>query len=249
MLKSGRKGLIKMLKNLMLALLVFCLAAPAQSALLNEDKTQIVVSGQATVKAAADVSYVMLGVERLEQTASEAQDIVARKMNNILASLKKIGIPKDKIETTRVSLRPHYEYKNRQNVLAGYIARNQIRVSVEKLDDLGRTVDAAVTAGASNIDNISFGIKDESVYKKAALQKAFADAKDKAVIIAAAAGLKLEKLVSVQESGARVILPQVDYRSMAKGSALESSQAPTPIIPGDIQVRGSLSVVYACSKL
>jgi uncharacterized protein YggE len=233
-----------MLKILACLLTILALSLPGQAALLKGDQTTIAISGKGIVKAMADVAYVGAGVERSEKTATEAQQKAAQKMNNIIASLTKMGIPKDKIETTRVSLHPKYEYEGRKRVFVGYTARNQIKITVDKLDDLGKIVDAAIAAGATNVDNISFSIKDEAVYKKAALQKAFNDAQGKAEIIAAAAGQVLEKIVKIQEAEVRVS-PIVGMRALAAEGVGEAAE--TPVLPGKVEVRGSLTVIYECS--
>lgn len=235
-----------MLRTLVCLLIILALVFPSQAALLKGDATKIVVAGKGIVKAKADVAYVMLGVERTEMTATEAQKIVAQKMNNIVASLKKLGIPEDKIETTSVRLYPKYEYDRGRRSLVGYTARNQIKVTVDKLDDLGKIIDASVAAGATNVNNISFSIKDEAPFKNAALQKAFNDAKGKAETIAAASGLVLTRIKSIQEAGAQVIRPVSGIRALqAEGMG---AAAETPISPGKIEVRGNLTVVYECTK-
>jgi len=231
-----------MLRNLVILAAVLALALPCPAALLKGDGTQITVSGRGEVKARPDVAYVTIGVERTEKTAAEAQGIVARKMTAIQASLKKLGIKENKIETTQVSLYPAYQYDKGKRTLIGYTARNQIRVTVDKLADTGKVIDTAVSAGATNIQSIAFSLKDESSFRNAALKKAFEEAKGKAESIAAAAGLSIKRILRVQEAGARVIPPVSSMRAMAA----EAAAPTTPVSPGDVEVHGSLTVVYEC---
>ena len=231
-------------KILFAVLLLSLLPLPTRAALLKGDETQIAVSGTGVVKAEPDAAYVSIGVERTEKTATEAQQIVAQNMKNVQAGLKKMGIKDDKIETTSVTLTPAYEYDKGKRTLIGYTARNQIKVTIDKLDDVGRIIDGSISAGATNVYNISFSIKDEGPSKKAALKKAFEDAKGKAEAIAAAAGLTLTKILSIQEAGARIIPPASNFRALAAEGA---GAAETPVSPGEIEVRGDLSVVYECA--
>ena len=246
MVKSLPKELIKMLKTSICLLMILALAFPGQAALLKGDETNVVVSGQGIIKAEADVAYVTLGVERTEETATKAQNVAAQKMNNILASLKKMGIPKDKIETTRISLYPQYKYDKGKRDLIGYTARNQIKVTVDKLDNVGKVIDSSIAAGANNVNNISFSVKEESSFKITALRKAFEDAKAKAETIAAASGLVLSKIKSIQESGARVIPSISSMRTLAAEGV--GAAAETPVSPGKIEIHGNLTVVYECAK-
>ncbi|MFC1540606.1 SIMPL domain-containing protein [Candidatus Margulisiibacteriota bacterium] len=230
-----------MLKTLACLLMVLALTLPGHSALLQADKTQIAISGTGIVKAQPDVAYIQVAVERTEKTAAQAQQITAGKMNNILASLEKSGINKDQIETTQVSLRPKYEYVQRNRKFVGYSARNQIRITVEQLKELGRIIDATIAAGATDLNQISFSIKDQAVYKNAALQKAFQNAKEKAETIAAAAGQTLEKIVRIQEAEAQV-RPVIGMRAFQVEA--NAGEAETPIAPGQVEIRGNLTVVY-----
>ena len=234
-----------MLKTSVCLLAILALSLPSQAALLKDDETNIAVSGKGIIKAEADVAYVTLGVERMEETATKAQKVAAQKMNNVLASLKKMGIPKDKIETTRVSLQPSYQYDKGKRTLVGYTASNQIKVTVDKLDDIGKIIDSSIAAGANNVNNIRFSVKEESTFKKAALKKAFGDAKAKAEVIAAASGLVLSKIMSIQEAGARIIPPVSSMRTLAAEGV--GAAAETPVSPGKIEIHGNLTVIYECS--
>ena len=157
-----------------------------------------------------------------------------------------MGIPKDKIETTQISLYPKYEYIKRKRNLVGYTARNQIKVTIDNLDKVGIIIDSSIAAGANNVNNIRFSVKEESTFKKAALKKAFEDAKAKAEVIAAASGLKLSKIRSIQEAGARVIPPFSSMRTLAAEGV--GTAAETPVSPGKIEIHGNLTLVYECAK-
>ena len=235
-----------MLKTLVCSLMILALAFPSHAALLKGDETQIAVSGKGMVKAEPDVAYATLGVERTEKTATEAQQLMARKMNNIQSSLKKMGIKDDKIETTSVTLSPAYQYEKGKRTLIGYTARNQIKVTIDKLDEVGKIIDASIAAGATNVNRISFSLKEESAFKKAALKKAYEEAKGKADTIAAAAGLSLTKIKSIQEAGARIIPPPSNVRAFAAEAV--GAGAETPITPGKVEVHGNLTVIYECDK-
>lgn len=207
--------------------------------------TQIVVSGKGIVKTKADLSYVTVAIEQTEKTASQAQNRAAQIMKNVLAALRKAGISKDKIQTTSFRLNPKYKYIKGQRNLIGYTATNQIRVTLNDLTKVGKIIDTAIAAGANNVSNITFTVKDDAPHKRAALKKAFNNAKEKAKAIASAAGLTLKKIINISESGARVITPYLGVRAMKAESGME---AETPIIPGKVEVRGSLTIVYECVK-
>lgn len=205
---------------------------------------EIAVSGKGIIEAKADLAYIDIGVEQTDKSAVKAQQATSQNMQKVVDSLKKIGIPNNKIETEQINLYPQYRYDNRQRTLTGYTASNTIKVTVEKLDMLGRIIDTAISAGANNINRIIFSVKEEAPFKREALQKAFKDAKAKAEAIAKASGLILAKIKQIHESGAQII-PQVqklaEYRAEGLGGAAE-----TPVSPGNIKIQGDLTVIYEC---
>ncbi|MBU0672793.1 MAG: SIMPL domain-containing protein [Candidatus Margulisbacteria bacterium] len=240
--RGKRRGfqIIRKPRSLFAGFLILLLFFPSQVAFAESDSPQIIITGNGIVKAEADIAYISITVERTELAATEAQKIAAKKMNNVLASLKKMGIPKDKIETTDFDLRAKYEYQGGKRVFIGYTASNQIRVTLDDLDQLGKTIDAAIAGGATNVDNVRFSVKNSAPHKKTALEKAFRAAKEKAEILTKASGLKLIKILRIQEAQAQVI--DGGLRAFkSEGEALN-----TPIIPGKIEVQGNLTVVYEC---
>jgi uncharacterized protein YggE len=243
-LKFHEKELIKMLKTIASLFLVLALTFNAQAAPAEDGKTTITVSGSGSTNSAPDAAYVNITVENTRPTAGEAQQTTARSMTAIMASLKNNGITKDGIETSSIALHPKYEYVQRKRVMTGYTSQNQVRVTLYKLDSLGKVIDAAINAGATQVDSVRFSLKDESAHKKDALQKAFRDAEGKAQAIAAASGRKLGNILRIQESSARVS-PIMGMRAMAAEST--DAAAETPISPGKVEVQADLSVVYELS--
>jgi len=235
-----------MLKYFWILIILLLTVIPSQVALpLLGEKPELAVTGKGEVLASADIAYLQIAVERTEKTATEAQDTVARKSQNILASLEKIGVKKDKIETASFNLYPKYEYEKGESKFIGYTASNQIKVTIENPEDIGKVIDAAIAAGATNVSGLNFSVKDETPYKKIALQKAFEDAKGKAEILASSSGQILDKIQRIQESEVGIISPLAEARVMAAGAG---GGAETPITPGKVKVQARIEVTYELAK-
>jgi|GEM_PF-197991 len=131
-------------------------------------------------------------------------------------------------------------------VMVGYQTTHILSVEVEELDSGGDIIDAAVAAGATEIDYISFTLKTETrdALEKSLLEDAAADAKSKAMEIAQGLGMSLGKAVSAGESADYYYdYPRYDYAyAMEAGSAAPS----TSVSPGQISVTAS---VYASFEL
>ena len=235
-----------MLKTFIFLFGVLALALPYPAAPLEDEETTIAVAGKGVVKINPDVVYLWTGVEKTEKNAQEAQKVVIQKINDILASLSKMRIPKDKIETTRVTLQPEFKYDKGKRTLVGYTARNQIKVTIDKLDDVGKIIDISIASGATNISNIMFSVKDETPYKKSALKKAFDDAKAKAEIIANASDLILTRIKRIQEAEAQLISPVRGIRAFQAEARVGGAE--TPVLPGKLEVHGNLTVIFECKR-
>ena len=225
---------------------VLALGLSYPAAPLESEETTIVVAGKGVVKINPDVAYLWIGAEKIENNAEEAQKAVTQKINDILASLDKMKIPKDKIETTRITLHPEFKYDKGKRTLVGYTARNQVKVTIDKLDDVGKIIDISIASGATDISRIMFSVKDEAPYKEAALKKAFDDAKAKAENIASASDLILTRIKRIQEVEARVISPAREI--MAFQAQARVAEVETPVLPGKLEVHGNLTVIFECKR-
>ncbi|MDD5383031.1 MAG: SIMPL domain-containing protein, partial [Candidatus Margulisbacteria bacterium] len=94
--------------------------------------------------------------------------------------------------------------------------------------------------------SINFSVKDISPFKKAALQKAFTGAKEKAEIIAASSGLILKRIKSILEAEAQVIPPAGNLRAFAAEGMGAGGE--TPVAPGNVEIRGGLTIIYDCGE-
>jgi uncharacterized protein YggE len=137
-------------------------------------------------------------------------------------------------------LTPTYRYpQGGKPEIVGYTASNTVRIKSSRLDQVGRLIDAAMQAGANNVNRLVFTLKDEQAAQLEALRTASAKAKEKAEAIAASLGLKVVKISSITE-GERAIQPVFRQAMAARGEALAA--APTPVEPGTVQIRSTVTL-------
>ena len=98
----------------------------------------IVTRGEGTIKRAPDQAFVSIAAESRASTPAEAQRLAAEAMTSVQAALKKAGIAADAIKTTGYSLQPDMEWVDGRSRVRGYIARNQVEVRVDALDEARR---------------------------------------------------------------------------------------------------------------
>ena len=209
---------------------------------------QLVVEGQGEVQVAPDMAYVTLGVNRRDGSAKKAQSEVNMALEDILKRMKRIKIPAENIQTSRLTLNPIYDRSNRGEEyprVTGYDANYTLTLRVEDLDRLGSLIDSALEGGSNRLQGVRFDLKDDAVAKSSALRKAVESARKKANVLAAAAGVNLLSILQIQESGAA--LPQPRF-SQVRAMRTEMAGAPTQIMPGTLTVRASVTITWAIGQ-
>jgi uncharacterized protein YggE len=114
------------------------------------------------------------------------------------------------------------------------VARNSVEVRVDDVARAGDVLDAAVGSGATSVSGVRFDLKDRSVVERDALRKAVADARARADAAASGAGMKVDRVVRIEEQ--RVALPEPRPMMMARQSMTADAGSP-PIVAGEIEVR------------
>ena len=197
----------------------------------------ITVSGAGSVKVTPNQAGFTFGVSSNAKTAAQALADNSTAMQKLIDALKAAGIPSDSLQTAYVSLSPMMA-ENGQAVVR-YTASNSVSVTISNLGRAGEIVDAAVAAGANQVDGPNLTVADQSSLYDTALKAAVADARAKALVLADASGLHVGAVASVQESGGAT---PVSY------DAAKAAPMPlTPIEPGTQEITASVTVVFEAS--
>jgi uncharacterized protein YggE len=205
----------------------------------------ITVNADAIISAEPDQAQIDIGVTTQARSAPDASKENADRAARVLAEVRKILSKSDEVRTSGYTLNPQYRYpKDGKPEIVGYVATNIVRIKMAKLDDVGKLIDAAMQAGANNINRLVFTLKDEEATRHEALRQASAKARAKADAIAASLGLKVVRVKTVTE-GERSFQPVV--RQMARAESL-AAQAPTPIEPGTVDVRSAVTLTVEVTE-
>jgi hypothetical protein len=226
----------------------FFVALVASASLAAEDpdderRPVIVVAGSAVVRAAPNQAFVTLGVESRDPNPGSAQRRNAAAMDAVYAKLKGAGIPTDALRTLSYGLLEDFDYETGKRVSKGFLARNSIEVRVDDLERIGEIIDVATAAGANSVGGVRFDVKDRTSLERDALSRATADARSRADAIAAGGGVRVGRLLRIEERGGFVPPPQPGP-FLAK-AAMDEAAPQTPILPGEIEVRAEVSLTAA----
>ena len=203
------------------------------------------VRGTAVVLAEPDVAVIHIEAENEGKTGAEAQQKTNEEIQKITSALLKAGIAKEKIITEHTGLHPIYDYtENGGRIFRGYMASAALSASTKNVKQAGKYVDAAINAGASRINGVSFDVENKTVYYAQALNDAVKNAASSAQAIAKACGRPLGEITEITENS-RNIHTEIFNGMPAKEEGAADSAAPQTSISYDkIRITADLSVSY-----
>lgn len=231
------------LRAMVIALPLALSAAFATTAAHAEDAKRdlfITVQGIGNIVVAPDQAMISGGVISEAATAAEALAANSKALAGVVEKLKAAGVAEKDMQTNGFSVQPKYtDYgkTDKAPVIDGYQVSNSISIKVRDMAKLGDLLDAMVASGSNAINGVSFIVSDADKRSDDARKAAVADARRKAELYAAAAGVKLGKVLSMSEGGAAV--PQPMYRMAAM-----SAEAAPPMLSGEETLSASVTIVY-----
>jgi hypothetical protein len=213
--------------------------APAGAAAGSRfEATTLDLSAEGEVHPTPDMATLTLGVTNEAPTAAEAMQATNAAMGRVIAAVKAAGVDARQIQTSSLNLSPQYTYaQNQPPKLTGYQASNEVTVTVLDLARVGPVADAVTGAGATNIGQISFGLRSRVPAENLARLAAVKALQDKAALYADASGYHIKRLVNLSEGGF-VTTPPPPIPLM-RAQAMEA--APTPVETGELTVRVQVS--------
>lgn len=228
-----------------LVVLLVGMTAPAvaQEMRMPAMERGVTTTGQAEVRLAPDRAWVTLGIEARAKKSRDAQQQAALVMQAVHRALTAAGIPADALRTVAFSLTPEWDYGPGRRTLRGYLVSNHVEVKIDDIGKVGDVLDDAIAAGANAVHGVRWDLREGEKVERDALRRAVEDAKQRAEVAVAAAGAKLGPVLRVHEQ--RVESPRpMDMRmlSVARGAAAAPE---TPISPGEIEIRASVTVTFS----
>ncbi|MCH4545629.1 SIMPL domain-containing protein [Rhizobium sp. WYCCWR 11279] len=225
-------------------------AAPAFAQEAKPREPVISVTGDGESSVAPDMAVVNLAVVKQAKTAREALDENNKAMNDVLAALKSGGIAERDLQTSGFSIQPQYNYpqpvdgQQQQPQLIGYQTINSVTVRLRDLAKLGAVIDQSVTLGINQGGEIQFTNDKPDAAIEEARKAAVADAVKRAKTLSEAAGVKLGRILEINENVPRA-MPQPVYRAtMMK----EASDAAVPVQGGENNYNVSVTVTFAIEQ-
>lgn len=217
----------------------------------------ISVSGEGEVMAAPDIATMSFTIQEESKNLSDAQNLASKKTTDVLAALKKVGIPDKDIKTDSYVSNPKYEYQQTstsvcmnsycppipgKQVIVGYQVSQSVSITVRNLDLVNNVVAALGQSQVSNMYGPNFAIDKVDDLTALARKQAIDKARAKAEVLARDLGVTLVRIVSFSEGGNSPIM----YATKSVGMAMAApAAAPAPELPqGEQKITSSVTVTY-----
>ena len=160
-----------------------------------------VFSGEGKVVSKADIAAVYLSIVTESATSKSAQDDNSKKSKAVVEFLKKQKIEDKDIKTVSYNIYPQYTYPRYDKpVISGYQVNQTMTIKIRNLDEVSAILDGVVSAGANQINSLSFEIDEPEKLKAEARKMAIADAKKKARELEKELGIDLGKIINFSEN-------------------------------------------------
>ena len=190
-----------------------------------------------------DRATIFVGVQSRASNAAAAGADNARRQRAILDTLRAIGLSGDRVSTMNYNVSPEMQYSPGGQTppkITGYTVTNTVRAEVQRLDDVGRVIDAALAKGANEISSLQFYSSKADSARRAALATAVGNARADAESLARAAGGSLGQLLELSTAE----YPVRPMQEVAFGR-VAMAQVKTPIEAGQQTLTTTVSAKWA----
>ncbi len=260
----------KLNRILATAALVFVIIALAsyanyawkQAKYMYQGPTTISFTGEGEVRSVPNVGQFTFTITESAPEATNAQNALKAKMDDIVAYLKSEGVDEKDIKTFGYNLYPKYDEVvisvSEQEVTPGFEAFNNIPTKQEQIGfEVSETVTVKVRdlnkarailsqvgdKGASSVGSLEFAINEDDALKAEARKLAIADAKKKAEELAKELNVRLGAMVNFYEDEG---IPMPYYEGMGGDMMVKSmdSVESANIQVGENVVRSRVTITY-----
>jgi uncharacterized protein YggE len=229
------------MKRTFFCLLATLFAVSAGAAAAQSAPTEITASGTGSISVPPDMATVSAAVETNAANANDAISQNNVRYDQIVAALAKAGIARADIALSYYNV----GYNPRPKILPsppsderyGYTVSRNFSVKVRAIGDAGKVSDSCIAAGATAINGVSFGLSDPGSVRAQAIAKAVAEARTNAEALAAAAGLRIVALKSIE-------LTNGEFNGSPQPMVMAKTAVPTQFDQSNVNVNASVGVVF-----
>lgn len=211
----------------------------------------ISVNGEGKASVKPDMLVVNVSISELASTTEWAQTQSNEKLQKLKTLLTTFNIPDANLKTTSVNTYPEYDWKDSGRSLLGYRSQHSLSINItgENFGEIGGNLITEIAKiGWVNVDGSYFDLKDKNAAMQTARENALNDAKTKAEQLAKASGMKIKKVLTINDNGSYYngVSPMYATKWMGNSAeiAVDQSTSNVALAPGETEVTVNVTVVY-----
>ena len=211
------------------------------------------VTGKGKLSVKPDRIRLLLDLQQVCETYEEALRRSTEQTESLKDSLEVLGFTRTDLKTLRFNVDTEYEnYRDENNVwknrFLGYKFTHAMKLEFDADNrKLGQVLYALAHGEVHPEFHINYTVKDAEAAKNRLLAKAVADSKEKAQVLAEAAGVTLGDIVTIDYSWGEIEFlsrPVERCMTMSAKNAAPADGYSLDIEPDDIDVTDTVTVVW-----
>jgi uncharacterized protein YggE len=229
-----------------LPLLAACQAKAPDPRGVAHDETLLTVSATGRADTRPDEARLQLGVQSIAASSGEASRLNREKMDRVAAALARLGVKPDDLQTRNLSLQ-RIDYGPERG---RFRADNMVEVKLRDMSKVGDAVTLVTEAGANVLSGPELRVSDRETANRSAYASAYRAARSRAEAYAAAADLKIARVLAIYDGGESAS-PPPSYvgNAMAQArTAAPASPPPAPFNPGINSTEVAVRVDFALAR-
>jgi uncharacterized protein YggE len=206
----------------------------------------VTVTGTGEVKVQPDEIVLNIGIDVRDKSLDAARKQNDERVVALLNFLKKSGIEAKNIQTTNLSVYPHYVGEYGQTTPEYYMTQKSVTILIKEVKRFDELLTGIYKTGANRVEGIEYRSSDIQKHREQARKLAMQAAKQKAIALTSELGSKIGRVYHIQEqTGPGNPMPL--YRTQMANSMMESAgggaSGPT-ISVGQLVVSASVEVRF-----
>jgi uncharacterized protein len=205
------------------------------------DEPHIVVNGSYQISTVPDILRMSLNITEISREVAEARSSVENKSSRLIETLKSIGVEKKDITSARLQITPHYNWSNKAQIYTGTEVSRVIEIVLRDLNRYDDMVKSIIDAKVARINNTTLESTEEKKVRSRALQRAVADAQEKANLLVQSFPEQVGSVYSISGAPSNTGVRQARYQ-VAEHVKRDSFE------PGVIEISESVQVIFYLTK-
>ena len=201
----------------------------------------ISVVGQGKIEVVPDEVLFSVGIDAQAPRVLPAYGTAEHQTAAAIKILKRIGIREKNIQAMAINIHPVIDHKSREREIIAHKVTRDINVKANSVENYAKAIQQLAEIGVTRFHQVQMKASNEEALQIEALEKAYANAEEKAKRLASKGWREIDKLLTLVESGASQPQPIYKMRTVAMEADLASSAT---ISAGVITISRSVQATF-----